>query len=137
MGTVAYLVDKYLWHSIHPRLPRLLGLRQLFVDVSTSQFVEDVHKVLCAAAAAPPFMPSIKVAGVRTVDGGYVDNAPLPAQDEQQRHRTLVLLTRFILSCHKYFSGKEELIYNLATRFQCRRGTAPTKRRSMPPSSMV
>jgi hypothetical protein len=29
-GTLAYLVDKYLFHNIHPVLPRFLGLKQAF-----------------------------------------------------------------------------------------------------------
>jgi hypothetical protein len=32
-GTVAYVVDRYIWNSVHPRLPKWLGLKQDFKDI--------------------------------------------------------------------------------------------------------
>jgi predicted acylesterase/phospholipase RssA len=94
LGTVAYLVDKKIWHSIHPRLPSFLGLRQEFVDVTLCDSASDVHSVLLAAAAPPPIMPAVRLAGDYAFDGGYTDNAPIPSQDQAARFGTLVMLTR-------------------------------------------
>ncbi|MDN0085070.1 patatin-like phospholipase family protein [Crenobacter sp. SG2305] len=93
-GTLAYIVDKQLWHSIHPRLPRLIGLRQDFRTLQHCSTVEEAQTLLAAAAAAPPFMSARRVDGVAAIDGGYTDNAPLPAQTAAQSARTLILLTR-------------------------------------------
>lgn len=93
-GTVAYVIDNKLWHSIHPRLPKILGLRQEFFDLQQCRDAEDAHTVLCASAAAPPLMSSVRLSGNWSFDGGYVDNAPIPAQSPSQKAATLVLLTR-------------------------------------------
>ena len=94
LGTLAYLADKKVWHRIHPKLPRYLGLRQDFVELSDCKDSEEAHRVLLAAAAAPPIMSAVKVLGSVAFDGGYTDNAPIPPQSQAQREKTLVLLTR-------------------------------------------
>jgi predicted acylesterase/phospholipase RssA len=94
VGTLAYTVDKHVWHSIHPRLPRQLGLRQDFLDMHECKSVEEAQALLVAAAAAPPFLRSRKIVNGYAIDGGYVDNAPTPPQTEEEKARTLVLLTR-------------------------------------------
>ncbi len=94
VGTIAYIVDKHLWHSIHPFLPRLLGLRQDFVDLQTCEVVAEAQALLGAAAAAPPLMSPRRVGGSFAIDGGYTDNAPIHEQSPDQKSRTLVLLTR-------------------------------------------
>lgn len=94
IGTLAYLVDKKIRHSIHPRLPRLFGLRQEFIDITRCDGAPDAHRVLLAAAAAPPIMAAVKLVGDHAFDGGYTDNAPIPAQNHAQRSGTLVMLTR-------------------------------------------
>lgn len=93
-GTLAYLVDKYVWNSIHPRLPRMLGLRQDFVVINDCASVEDAQNLLIAAASAPPIMGSRTVGGGLAIDGGYTDNAPIPPQSANEKSATLVLLTR-------------------------------------------
>jgi predicted acylesterase/phospholipase RssA len=93
-GTVAYLVDKYLWNSIHPRLPRLFGLRQDFMVLNDCSDIEMAQSLLIAAASAPPIMSARPVGGGPAIDGGYTDNAPIPPQSEQERSTTLVMLTR-------------------------------------------
>jgi len=93
-GTLAYLVDKYLWNSIHPRLPRLLGLRQDFMVLNDCASFEVAQAILIAAASAPPFMAARLVGDGHAIDGGYTDNAPIPPQSEQERSSTLVMLTR-------------------------------------------
>jgi len=93
-GTVAYLVDKYLWNSIHPRLPRLFGLRQDFMVLNDCSDIDTAQSLLVAAASAPPIMSARPVGGALAIDGGYTDNAPIPPQSEQERSTTLVMLTR-------------------------------------------
>ena len=94
LGTVAYLVDKKIWHSIHPRLPGRLGLRQEFIDLTLCGSASDAHSVLLAAAAPPPIMPALRLTGGYAFDGGYTDNAPIPDQTQAERIGTLVMLTR-------------------------------------------
>ena len=39
-----------------------------------------------AGAAAPPFMPGVRLHGEWAFDGGYTDNAPIPAQTATEKH---------------------------------------------------
>jgi predicted patatin/cPLA2 family phospholipase len=98
-GTLAYIVDKHISHSIHPRLPRWLGLRQGYMDLQDCTSLPQAQNLLSAAAAAPPFMQAQRLDGGYALDGGFVDNAPISAsahsQTSEQKSRTLVLLTRF------------------------------------------
>jgi predicted acylesterase/phospholipase RssA len=93
-GTLAYLVDKYLWNSIHPRLPKLLGLRQDFMVLNDCADLETAQLLLIAAASAPPIMFARRIGGQPAIDGGYTDNAPIPPQSNLERSQTLVMLTR-------------------------------------------
>lgn len=93
-GTLAYLVDKYLWNSIHPRLPAWLGLRQDFMVLNDCPDIDTAQSLLIAAASAPPIMSARPVGGAHAIDGGYTDNAPIPAQSDEERAKTLVMLTR-------------------------------------------
>lgn len=93
-GSVAYLIDKGIAHSIHPKLPRYLGLRQAFFSLTECDTAHEARNLLAAAAAAGPFMKAQKVGESWALDGGYYDNAPLPKQTPAQAERTLVLLTR-------------------------------------------
>jgi predicted acylesterase/phospholipase RssA len=94
VGILAYLVDRYLWNSIHPRLPRLLGLRQDFIVLNDCSDIEMAQSLLIAAASAPPIMSARPIGGAHAIDGGYTDNAPIPLQSEMERSGTLVMLTR-------------------------------------------
>jgi predicted acylesterase/phospholipase RssA len=93
-GTLAYLVDKYLWNSIHPRLPAMMGLRQDFMVLNDCVDIDTAQALLIAAASAPPIMSARPVGGAHAIDGGYTDNAPIPPQSASERASTLVLLTR-------------------------------------------
>lgn len=93
-GSVAYLLDKKIAHSIHPKLPRYLGLRQAFLSLNECGSAHEARNLLAAAAAAGPFMKAQKVGAHWALDGGYIDNAPLPAQTAAEAKQTLVLLTR-------------------------------------------
>lgn len=94
-ATVAYLLDKKLLHAIHPQLPRGLGLQQAFYSLKACAQESHARDLLAAAGAAPPVMKARRLFGRWAMDGGYVDNAPLPPQTEAQKASTLVLLTRF------------------------------------------
>lgn len=94
MGSLLYALDRSVWHSIHPRLPRWLGLRQEFIDLHTSTSSEDARELLLAAAAAPPFIHARRVRGRPAIDGGFTDSAPIPPQSAAEKANTLVLLTR-------------------------------------------
>lgn len=94
LATVAYLIDKKVWHNIHPQLPKYFGLRQGFYPLHECSTLEDAQDLLCAAAAAPPVMPPVKIRGICTFDGGYTDNAPIVPQSESEKAATMVLLTR-------------------------------------------
>lgn len=93
-GTFAYLIDKYVWNSIHPRFPKMLGLRQDFVALNDCPSLEEAHSLLVAAASAPPIMSARRIGEGHAFDGGYVDNAPIPPQSAHERSNTLVLLSR-------------------------------------------
>jgi len=93
-GSVAYLLDKKIAHSIHPKLPRYLGLRQAFFSLNECGSAHEARNLLAAAAAAGPFMKAQKVQARWALDGGYIDNAPVPVQTRAEAARTLVLLTR-------------------------------------------
>lgn len=94
VGSIAYLADKKIAHSIHPRLPRLLGLRQEFLSLKSVVNGQAARVLLQAVAAASPFMQAQRVNSQWGFDGGYADNAPIPPQTQEQRTKTLVLLTR-------------------------------------------
>lgn len=93
-GSVAYLLDKKIAHSIHPKIPGYLGLRQAFFNLNDCTSAPEARDLLAAAAAAAPFMKAQKVNGRWGMDGGYTDNAPIPEQTPAEAARTLVLLTR-------------------------------------------
>lgn len=94
LATMAYLIDKMVCHSIHPQLPKYLGLRQGFYSLNECSAAKDGQALLCAAAAAPPVMSPVKIGGMSAFDGGYTDNAPIVNQSESEKAATLVLLTR-------------------------------------------
>ena len=93
-GTLAFLVDKNLFHNIHQALPRFLGLKQAFFALQDCTSAQEAQTTLQAAAAAPPFMSGVHLQGEWAFDGGYTDNAPIPAQTASEKAATLVLLTR-------------------------------------------
>jgi predicted patatin/cPLA2 family phospholipase len=93
-ATLAYIVDKKIAHSIHPRLPRYLGLRQQFYDLQNCDSAQAAQELLNASAAAPPLTHPVLLDGTWALDGGYMDNAPIPHQTAEEQARTLVLLTR-------------------------------------------
>jgi predicted acylesterase/phospholipase RssA len=76
LGSIAYLLDKNIAHSIHPTIPRHWSLSQTFYKLNDCQTAKEARLLLAASAAAAPFMKAQKVAGRWGLDGGYTDNAP-------------------------------------------------------------
>ena len=111
-GTLAYIVDKHVWNSIHPRLPKLFGLHQDFVDLHECQDSAEAQALLGAAAAAPPFMRSRRIGGSPAFDGGYTDNAPIHPQSAAEKSKTLVLLTRHYPHLPQLFRWADRTIGN-------------------------
>ena len=103
-GSIAYLLDKMIAHSIHPKIPKYLGLRQTFVNLTDCQSAQEARNLLTAAAAAAPFMKAQMINGQWGMDGGYTDNAPIPEQNSDEAARTLVLLTRHYPDLPRQFS---------------------------------
>ncbi|MET0330976.1 MAG: patatin-like phospholipase family protein [Dyella sp.] len=116
VGTLAYLVDKYLWNSIHPRLPTLLGLRQEFMVLNDCTDIETAKRLLVATASAPPIMSALPVGTWHAIDGGYTDNAPIPAQSEVERCNTLVMLTRHYPKLPPLFAWSGRTYWQPSTR---------------------
>jgi predicted patatin/cPLA2 family phospholipase len=110
VGSLAYLVDKHISHSIHPRLPKWLGLRQGYMDLQDCSSLVQAQNLISAAAAAPPFMKARIVGDGNALDGGFVDNAPISAashsQSTEEKAGTLVLLTRYYPQWPTLFSWK-------------------------------
>lgn len=105
-GSVAYMLDKKIAHSIHPKIPGYLGLRQAFFNLNDCTSAPAARDLLAAAAAAP-FMKAQKVNGHWGIDGGYTDNAPTPEQTPAEAARTLVLLTRHYPDLPQLFSYEQ------------------------------
>jgi predicted patatin/cPLA2 family phospholipase len=106
-GSLAYMLDKKIAHSIHPRIPAYLGLRQAFFNLNDCPSAPAARNLLAAAAAAAPFMTAQKVNGSWGMDGGYIDNAPIPKQTPAEAARTLVLLTRHYPDLPQQFSYEQ------------------------------
>ena len=105
-ASLAYVLDKKWLHSIHPRLPRFMGLKQGFYKLGQCASAAEAVQLLQGAGAALPFMPSQRMAGRWLLDGGYTDNAPLPAQTPAEQAATLVLLTRHYPSLPALFQWR-------------------------------
>jgi len=127
-GSVAYLLDKKVAHSIHPRLPAWLGLRQAFLSLQASAHAAAACDLLAAAGAAPPFMKARRLLGQWALDGGYVDNAPVPQQSPEERASTLVLLTRHYPRLPGFFQWRGRSYWQPSQKvpvstWDCRAGT--------------
>ncbi|KVK78598.1 patatin [Burkholderia cepacia] len=128
LGTLAYLVDKKIWHGIHPRLPAALGLTQELIDVTQCDGAADAHRILMAAAAPPPIVRAVPLHGRHAFDGGYFDNAPLPRQTLPERRQTWVMLTRHYPDRPAFFRCRDRSYWQPSrpvpvSTWDCTRGT--------------
>ena len=96
LGIGAYQVEKHLFHPVHPRFGRRLGLRPELIAARQLAGAPDLADAIVASSCVPPFMPVTAVAGRPAFDGGLVDNVPVAPLEpiEAAGGRTLVLLTR-------------------------------------------
>lgn len=96
LGIGAYQIEKKLFHPVHPKFGRKLGIRQEFVAVRDLSTPEQLHDLIVASGGVPPFMPVTKIGDAPAFDGGLVDNVPVVPLEpiEAKGGRTLVLLTR-------------------------------------------
>lgn len=127
-GSLAYLLDKKVTHSMHPRLTHWLGLRQAFFSLRASAQTDEARDLLAAAASAPPFMKARRLLGQWALDGGYVDNAPVPQQSPEQKAGTLVLLTRRYPMLPRFFQWRGRSYWQPSRKvpvstWDCRYGT--------------
>jgi hypothetical protein len=96
LGIGAYQVEKKLFHPVHPKFGRKLGIKQEFVRIRDLKRAADLHDLIIASGGVPPFMPVTKIGDSPAFDGGLVDNVPVQPLEPVERAggRTLVLLTR-------------------------------------------
>lgn len=96
VGIGAYQLEKRLFAPVHPRFGTAIGFRPRFLSVRDMDGPAEFVDAVMASATVPPFMPVLRIAGERALDGGLVDNVPVAPlrQIEAAGGRTLVLLTR-------------------------------------------
>lgn len=93
LGIVGYNVEKYLLHSLHPRVGRALGFTSEVARVQDCRDAEELVDLILASSCTPPFTPIALHRGRPALDGGLVDNVPVDAADAEGA-TTLVLVTR-------------------------------------------
>ncbi|WP_338243870.1 patatin-like phospholipase family protein [Aurantiacibacter hainanensis] len=93
-----YQLDQAVRSTPHLRLPTGLGLRQLRVDARQAARDGKLVDLICAAATIPPVFDVPEWQDCRVLDGGMVDKAPLPLEDDGE---TLVLLTSRYRNCRE------------------------------------
>jgi hypothetical protein len=96
LGIGAYQIEKKLFHPVHPKFGRKLGIKQEFVGVRDLKNASELHNLIIASGGVPPFMPVTTIGERPAFDGGLVDNVPVVPLEpvEQAGGKTLVLLTR-------------------------------------------
>ena len=92
-GIVAYLIDKRLYGSVHPRLPARLGFRPEILSAQDCDTAQKLADLVLASSCTPPFTPIVRVSGQTALDGGLYDNVPAHAISKKDAP-CLVLLTR-------------------------------------------
>lgn len=96
LGVGAYQIEKKLFHPVHPKFGRKLGIKQEFARVRDLTKASELHELIVASGGVPPFMPVMMIGDRPAFDGGLVDNVPIAPLEAVEREggRTLVLLTR-------------------------------------------
>jgi hypothetical protein len=117
-------LDKKLFHNIHPALPRFMGLKQSFFDLQDCRTAKEAQITVQAAAAAPPFMSGVLLQSGWAFDGGYTDNAPIPAQTAGEKASSLVLPTRHCPTNRHSLRCMDATTGNPAARCACPHGIA-------------
>ncbi len=90
-ATLAYEAELHLVSSPHFNWAEKVGVTSSLVDARDAARAGRLVDLVCAAATIPPLFDLAEWDGQAVIDGGMVDQAPMPEPD---RGRTLVLLTR-------------------------------------------
>ncbi|MBP7602588.1 MAG: patatin-like phospholipase family protein [Spirochaetes bacterium] len=93
IGLGAYLVDKHVYGSVHPKLPSAIGFRPEVSRAQDCSTPEELADLVLASSCTPPFTPIMRWNGGIALDGGLIDNVPLRALSGGKGN-ILILLTR-------------------------------------------
>lgn len=96
LAICAYQLEKKLRpEMIHPTFGRKLGFAPAVYDARDCATPQQLTDLVIASSATPPFTSVGRVADLRLLDGGVIDNVPASiAEDIPGVRRNLVLLTR-------------------------------------------
>ncbi|ROT99355.1 patatin-like phospholipase family protein [Histidinibacterium lentulum] len=90
-ASMAYEAELHIVGSPHFSWAEALGVTSSFVDGRAAARENRLTDLICAAATIPPVFEPPLWDGKPVIDGGMVDQAPVPEPDEG---RTLIALTR-------------------------------------------
>ncbi len=93
---VLYQLDQAVRSTPHLLVPKAMGLQELRVDARQAARDGRLVDLICAAATIPPVFDVPEWEGCRVLDGGMLDKAPFPAENEGE---TLVLMTSRYRNC--------------------------------------
>ncbi len=93
LGLGAYLIDKHVYGSVHPKLPSRMGFYPEIESARDCETAEQLADLVLASSCTPPFTPIMRRNGATVLDGGLIDNVPLRALSKNEGN-VLVLLTR-------------------------------------------
>lgn len=93
IGISAYLTDKHLYGSVHPKLPSRLGFYPEVESARDCETAEALADLVLASSCTPPFTPIMRRNGATVLDGGLIDNVPMRALSNNEG-TALILLTR-------------------------------------------
>ncbi len=93
VGLGAYLIDKHVYGSVHPKLPSRMGFYPEIESARDCETAEQLADLVLASSCTPPFTPIMRRNGATVLDGGLIDNVPLRALSKNEG-TVLVLLTR-------------------------------------------
>jgi len=95
VGLLAYVIEKYTMHPVHPKIASKLGFRATVVKLNDCGSAEEIADLIMCSSCTPPFIPIMKYNGRVSLDGGIIDNVPVSALGEDEKKgRTLILMSR-------------------------------------------
>lgn len=90
-ATLAYEAELHLVGSPHFNWAEKMGISTSVIDARAAAARGKLVDLICAAAVIPPVFEPPVWAGLKIIDGGMADQAPMPDPDSGN---TLILLTR-------------------------------------------
>lgn len=95
VGLMAYVVEKYTTHPVHPKAASKLGYRPTVVKLNDCNTAEEVADLIMCSSCTPPFLPIMKYNGKVSLDGGIIDNVPVSViGDDEKKGKMLVMMSR-------------------------------------------